>query len=205
MPLSEQRGFTLIECVVAAAVLLIGWTAVTGTLMASVRAVALEQGLSRGELLVTDRCECLRSLPFAVDRVPAGQDVPQNIVDEVFPWAMTQRNRDDEFYSSQARAGHPPATFFTTDRVGGVELETAATFVSSTRSGWQPIGPGLVEGFQSDVGDEPPAEAIIVVVSASWSCQGRPHEFVQTVVLADRQASTATFDDPADSIPGASL
>ena len=202
MRLSEQRGLTLVECVVAAAVLLTGWTAVAGTLAMSVRAVAGGRHLTQGELVVTDCCERLRSLPFAVSRLPVGQDAPDNVVDEVFPWATTQCNRDTAFYCPQARAGRPPATFFTTSRVGEVDVQTAATFVSSTRAGWRPADPGLVDGFRSHVGGGPPSEALTVVVSASWSDQGHTHELAQTMVLEDRQAPTSRFDDAAGGTPG---
>ncbi len=186
MRLRRSPGFTLLECVAAAAVLLIVWVAVSGTLVLATRARADADDRASAELAVTDLVERLRSLPLAAADKTAGDG--EDVVRIVFPHSVAELNIEAARFEPEATPSSPAGSFVTHSRVRAVDLETRAWFVVGTRDGWAPSDPADVEGRPSICADDLPSPDLVVLVSASWRRRGHTSVVEQRLVL--HQAST---------------
>jgi hypothetical protein len=180
--LRRSPGFTLLECVAAAAVLLIVWVVVSGTLVLATRVRAVADDRAAAELAVTDLVERLRSLPLAAvahEKAGDGGDV----VHLVFPHSVTGLNTEAARFEPAATASSPAGCFVTRARVGTIQLETRAWFVVGSRDGWVSSDPADVEGRPSISAADLPSPDLVVLVTARWRQQGRTSIVEQRLVL----------------------
>jgi type II secretory pathway pseudopilin PulG len=181
MRLRGSPGFTLLECVAAAAVLLIVWVAVSGTLVLASRARADAHDRATAELAVTDLVERLRSLPLATAGETAGDG--EDVVRLVFPHSVAGLNTEAARFEPGATPSSPAGSFVTRSHVRAVDLETRAWFVVGTRDGWVPCDPAEVGGRPLVCAADLPSPDLVVLVSASWRRRGRTSVVEQRLVL----------------------
>lgn len=187
------NGFTLIEAVVASALLLLACLAVTGTVLSAVNAGrVLEQRVLLEHLVQTERVR-LAVLPFAVRAVSPGaetqgQPSPSSLVGEVFPHAGAARNTAEAWIAD--RGGE--AVFHTTATREGVSLEREARFVRLDGSEWSGLPMAALNDWAIWEARVPPATMLEVVMRASAG--GR----TATCSLL-RSALTPSFGEPLDS------
>ena len=174
MPLGSGRGFSLLEAMVAVAMLACTVLAVTGM-------VSLAQGQTvrciheqQAQQVVANTVEDLRSLPFLrVGQAVAAGEGHADLMLTVFPHACISRNHDSAFYCPEGTPEWPAGTFVSSSPGPLGSLTTAATFVRSTPLGWVPLPEPLVGGFVADQATEVPGPALRVTVSLAWSEAGR--------------------------------
>lgn len=184
MRLGESAGLTLIECVAAAAVLLIAWTAASGTLVFAKRIRAEATRRAAAEREVTDLVERLRSVSFA-DRSTAEGVPAHDALDLVFPHAEVALNTVDAHFESESGDDWPAGSFLMQRRCGDVTLRSTACFVDDTRCGWRPVAVGEVAGRRFSDGDRPPTSALLVTITATWSRQGRSCTIERQLVILE--------------------
>jgi hypothetical protein len=189
MRLRRSPGFTLLECVAAAAVLLIVWGAVSCALVLAMSARANADDCAMAELAVTDLVERLRSLPLATAGETA--DDGEDVVRLVFPHSVADLDTEAARFEPGATPSCPAGSFVTRSYVGAVDLETRAWFVVGTRNGWAPCDPAEVEGRPWVCAADLPSPDLVVLVSASWRRRGRTSVVEQRLVLHQPSADDA--------------
>ena len=167
-----RSGFSLIEAVVASAVLLLTCAAVTGTLAAALRAErAVKQRSALQEVLAAESAR-LASLPFVVQAAaPQGGEAPgdlepPSLLAVVFPHALTEYNSPTAWYCDGRGLG-AAGSFVTLAGVDGVVLRREARFVVGAGSQWEAVVPASFQGWAVWAGDQVPATTVQVVLSAS--------------------------------------
>lgn len=166
-----RSGFSLIEAVVASAVLLLTCAAVTGTLAAVLRAErAVKQRSALQEVLAAE-CARLASLPFVVEAAaPQGEapgDLePPSLLAVVFPHALPEYDSPTAWYCDGRGLG-AAGSFITLVDVDGVALRRQARFVVGAGSQWEAVVPASLQGWAVWAGDQVPATTVQIVLSAS--------------------------------------
>jgi len=177
-----ERGMTLIEVTVAAAVVL----SIGGA--ATVRA--------RADACVAAQVEALRALPFD-DPSGAGATPVADLLGAVFPHAETARNTATAFFTAPALDGRPAGTFVTLHDAACGPLTVAATFVVADVDGFRPLDPARLAGYDHAAGTPPPADGLLVSVSARWQSGPRGGVVRRTVVIADRPVGLCPLATPS--------
>jgi hypothetical protein len=177
-----DRGLTLIEAVIAAAVVLV-------VVIAASRAVAtVDQSNVRGaaraaaEADVAAELENLRSLPFSGGDGAEGADV----LSCVFPHADPGRNSPDAAYQAEAQAGCPAGTFVTVKHAACGTETIAATFVVSTPDGFVPVAVARLAGYDARQARVLPGAALLVRVALAFSHDTHGGVVTRTELIADR-------------------
>jgi type II secretory pathway pseudopilin PulG len=155
------RGFSLIEAVVAVAVLALSCLAVTAVLHGSLKA---EAGIAaRREAVEALDAESarLRALPFFRQSAGPGQG-PPSLASEVFPHAQSWLDTDDASYDTDTGA------FITRGVVGGLRLTRTARFEKLSASGLEPVPAGDVQGWAVWSDARPPGTVLSVHLEAEW-------------------------------------
>jgi len=171
MQLMRRRsGFSLIEAVVAAAVLLLTCVAVGGTLAAVLRAErAVRQRSALQQVLVAESAR-LTSLPFFVQAAPP-QDVaaadlrPSSLLAVVFPHARPESNSSAACYCD-GRGPGTPGSFVTLVDADGVALRRETRFVVGGGTHWEVVMPVALEGWAVWAGRQVPATTVEIALSA---------------------------------------
>ena len=167
----SQRGLTLIEVVVAAALVLgvvIAASDGVGTFTATTA-----QGARRdlAEQRVADEIESLGALAFCDPSRPV--DEGADVISAVFPHADAARGTPQARFVPGAADGRPPGTFVTNVPDTDGVLTVAATFVAATACGWTPVTP--VPGVY-DAGRTAPLPSGALAVVVTYTCgRGRHH------------------------------
>jgi len=189
---------TLVEAVVAAAVVMTVVVAATGACLTARATAGAGQGRAGADACLAARIEELRALPYDE---PAGSGVgaPADLLSAVFPHADQSRDTAAAFFAPDARDGCAPGTFFTVRAAGGEPVTVAATFVVSTAGGFRPLDPALLAGYDHTDGGVAPAAALLLRVSVAWRGGGRAGTVRRTVVAADRPASLCPVAFPSPS------
>jgi prepilin-type N-terminal cleavage/methylation domain-containing protein len=161
MPL-RSRGFSLVEVVVAAAVLLVACVAVSRVVSVS---LASERSIGRRAVVedaLEAECQHLAALPYwcpASPPPPGGQVNPTSLLGDVFPHALGEYNLAQAYFSEP--------TFVTTRVSAEVCLRTVARFVVVDGEGEHAVAGAGLRGWAVWSGSEPPASSLAVTVQAS--------------------------------------
>jgi hypothetical protein len=165
-----RAGFTIVEAVVAAALLLATCVAVSRVLDGSIRAEASARHRVRLEEVLTSECQRLAGLPFFVESAGAGvadgPSAPDSLVAEVFPRGLSAQNSDDAFYVGTS-GGDEAGTFVTRSRVGEVTLSRHAVFLEDERDGAALVSSTEVDCWDCTTGAELPATCLAVTIQAA--------------------------------------
>jgi len=172
MHLTRRRsGFSLIETVVASAILLLTCAAVTGTLAAVLRAErALQQRSALQQVLASESAR-LVSLPFAVQAAPPhgeapGDLQPPSLLAVVFPHACPESNSATAWYCD-GRGPGTAGSFVTLADVDGFALRREARFVVGGGSQWETVMPVTLQGWAVWAGGQVPATTVEIALSVS--------------------------------------
>lgn len=160
------QGFSLLEAVVAAGLLLLTVTAVSACVGSAVRAAA-RLDRSREADAALHRCaERLRSLRFCAPSLPVPSDGPAapDLCSAVFPHAAPPKNTVEARY---VEAGGDPAvspgSFVTVVDEDGVEVRCTASFLRAADG--PRLAPADLAGWDVETAKEPPGPALEVVLS----------------------------------------
>lgn len=189
MSVVKVGGFSLIEVVVATAMLALVCTAVSACVAQAQRGIA---GLSlgdRSQRLVCDTLERLRSLPLyrvSHDAASGELQLEPCAVGELFPHALPERNEPDSWFAAEPGDGRPAGAFVTQTRCDGVTLQTTALFVVWTADGWRPVALSRLQGYAVWNARRLPSAALSVTVRAMWREEGRERSYALAAVLEGR-------------------
>ena len=194
----RQSGFSLIEAVVASAVLLLTCTAVSGTLAAALRAErSVRQRSALEEVLEEDGAR-LASLPFYCRAAPpqggAPADLqPSSLLAVVFPHAHPEWNSSTAWFCDSGGSG-APGSFVTLVDADGVTLRREARFVVGGGTEWEGITPAVLDGWAVWADGEVPATTVEVNLSVSAGDRA----VCTTMLLGALRASVAPPSTPSD-------
>jgi type II secretory pathway pseudopilin PulG len=168
----RRSGFSLIEAVVASAVLLLTCTAVGGTLLAVLRAERTVRQRSELEQILAAESARLTSLPFFVlADVPQGEAAgglePSSLLAVVFPHARRESNCPAAHYSDGLDGG-APGSFVTLVDADGVVLRREARFVVGEGTQWDVVTPEALEGWAVWGGRRLPATTVEITLSVRY-------------------------------------
>ncbi len=163
----DASGFSLLEAVIAAGLLLATVTAVSLSVGAAARASARLERTMEADRAVRSVAERLRSLPFCAPALPAPTGGPAaDLVAAVFPHAATWKNTAAARYAGAG--GDPddePGSFVSIWDEDGLQVRCTAWFLGA------PDGPRLVPedvtGWDVESSAAPPGPTLEVAVSAA--------------------------------------
>ena len=169
----ESRGFTLLEVVIASAMVLMTVVAATATVTSLARGASRQALAASADRVLRDEAARLLALPYCASAYPSaasGADPsalpPADLVAAVFPHAVAIANLPEAQYVTAGTADGPPAGSFVTRVVrGDVTVERVARFVSPP--GAAPLASSQVTGWSVWGSTPPPAEAIEVHLTAT--------------------------------------
>jgi hypothetical protein len=185
-----QAGFTILEAVIAAALLLATCVATSGVVSGATRADGAADLRDRLETALTGECERLAALPFqSVDDAAsqAGEGAAAgSLVSEVFPFARPELDSERAYYVGDS-GGDDAGTFVSISDVGDVRVRREAVFASG--DGDQPghLGPAELIGWDCALAGQPPATTLVVTVEVSE----RGHSATRTLILGALRPTVA--------------
>jgi hypothetical protein len=191
-PLRSAGGFTLLEAVMVAGLVLLTITAVTLCVVNVSRAgVRFEQGMD-GDRAAWRVAERLRALPFCAGsypqaRTPAG-DPASDVVVAVFPHADSARNTASARYAPVAGDGESAGSFVTLFIEDGVQVECVARFRAGPDG--PELGPEILSGWDSGSASAPPSGTLSVTLGVPGG--GRRTSFVRSALLKPLLSVQAT-------------
>jgi len=202
-PGDRQRptaGFSLLEVVVAAGLLLMTIAAVTACVNNSGSARARLQSAMDADRAVRVVAERLRSLPFCADTLPApssarGSDAT-DLVAAVFPHARVVENTEAARYivSAGEDADAPPGSFVTLVEESGVEVRCVAVFVAS--EGGAALDAAELDGWSArEMAASPGAVLLVRLTALSRGTE-------RTVSLMRSALTGPTVGRRQSSVPG---
>jgi prepilin-type N-terminal cleavage/methylation domain-containing protein len=186
-----RRGFTLIEVMIAASLMLLTAVCVTPLLVGGQQASARESRAGEARRLAQSTLEMLRGLPFAP---PAPQatatttDRAASVVGSVYPHADVARNRADAFVVLANSWPWSSGTFVTRHRVGVFEVTTGSRFGIATPDGFAPLSNTRLVGYDSSIDGELPSGVLFVAVHVAWAERGRGRSVTRCGTLHDDSA-----------------
>lgn len=167
--LPRSGGFTLLEAVIAAGLLLLVVTAVSLSVTAVTRADAHLRRAMAADRAIRSMAARLGALPYCAVAYPQtpGDDAGQDLVAAVFPHAEPYRNTVGARFVGLAEATTVPAgSFVTLVEEQGIEVRCVASYA------WAPEGPLLglpdVAGWDCMVSALPPGSTLVVCLSAEY-------------------------------------
>jgi hypothetical protein len=183
-------GFSLLEAVVAAGLLLLTVTAVSMCVGSAVRAGARLDRTRDADAALQRGAERLRSLPFCAPSLPALPGRPaSDLCTAVFPHASSWKDTASARYV--ATPGDPaasPGSFVTLLDDGGLEVRCSAWFLRGADG--PRLEPAELAGWDVEAAEEPPSSALEVVLSVRGAGGERSVRLVLTA-LAPGLASLA--------------
>ena len=203
MGLGERRGLTLIEVVVATAIIMGVVLATSDGIVAVKATTARAARRQSAEAGVAAKLEHLRGLPFApaaaargtlTDATPA-----RDLVSSVFPHADTTRDTDNAWFAPEARDGCPPGTFFTVVTLPIGRMTVAATFVAGTAGGWQAVPTPRLAGYDVRPSVELPSAALLVRVTVVWQADARQGAVSRSAIISDPPQGPCRLAAPSAS------
>ena len=179
-PAAASRGLTLVEVVVAAAIVLLVVTAASSTIGVVNAAGARAGGRDAAEAAVASELAALRGLPFAA------KGTADAVVAAVFPQADPAATTRRSFFAAAARDGCPAGTYFTVRETPAGPLTVAATFLTSTSCGWAPVDAARLQGFDARTAAVLPAAALLVRASVAWRVGMQAGVVTRATIVLDR-------------------
>jgi prepilin-type N-terminal cleavage/methylation domain-containing protein len=189
---ASRHGFTLIEVVIAASLLLLTVVCATPLLIGSQRNAARESRATEARRLAQSTVERLRSLPFAPPgpaRTATAAQPDGCAVAALFPHADQGRNGPDAFVVLSDGGPWLAGTFVTRRRVGAYLVTTESRFAAATAGGFAAVSTARLAGYASS-GDELPSGALIVTVQVSWTEHGNERSVTRHDILLDQARAT---------------
>lgn len=160
---ARTRGFTLLEAVIASALLLVAITAVTACVTSVSRAGARVEREAVGRRAARTVAARLLALPFCADAYPQTSAQPSaaagDLVGAVFPHAVMERNTATARYvAGDVEPDIPAGSFVSAFAVGGGAVTCVARFLRA------PEGPALAPAdlaqWDASVALSPPAPSV---------------------------------------------
>lgn len=194
----RRSGFSLIEAVVASAVLLLTCAAVGGTVDAVLRAERATRQRTALEQVLAAESARLTSLPFFVQAMPpqsteVGDLRPSSLLAVVFPHARPELNSPLACYCDGTGPG-TPGSFVTLVDADGFTLRRETTFVLGGGSDWKTVMPVALEGWTVWAGRRVPATTVEIALSVRSE-----HRTASTdLILGALRARVAPPSTPAD-------
>ena len=169
MHLSARRhGFSLIEAVIAVAILGLACVAVSGVLSATLHAERSVERRRHLEAVLAAEGERLAALPYYRRADGAQRPAsPASLLGEVFPHASPACNAPEAYYADGWGAA-PAGTFVSEVLAGDITVQRVARFVIASRAGLDPVAAEALSAWSVWSGTLPPAGLIEVVMQASW-------------------------------------
>ena len=169
MRLSARRhGFSLIEAVVAVAILGLACVAVSGVLSASLKAERTVERRRHLEAVLAAEGERLTALPYyrhaAGEQPPAS---PASLLGEVFPHASPACNAPEAYYSDGSGAA-PAGTFVSDVLADDLTVRRVSRFVAVSPAGLEPVAVEALSDWAVWSDAVPPAGLLEVELQASW-------------------------------------
>jgi hypothetical protein len=193
---SGSAGFSLLEVVIAAGLLLLTVTAVTLSVTTASRGAARLEGAMDADRAVRTTAERLRALPFCASAYPVlGTAAPsarraRDLVAAVFPHARTASNTPTAWFVGADEDDVAAGSFVTVLDVGGVSVRCVAKFLAAGNG--LPLDAAALAGWAQWEATEPPASALEVRMRAVSSGSAR-------LVVIVRSALGAPVIDPRSS------
>jgi hypothetical protein len=168
-------GFSLLEVVIASALLLITIAAVTTCVVSISRA-----GTRLGETMNRDRAvravaDRLGALPFCADSYPQINAESANpagdLVAAVFPHARPAQNTATASYAAGGEGEAPAGSFVTWLTEDGVQVKCVARFLAGL-DGVTALGPEDLVGWDAAAAGAPPAPTLAVRVTVEGGGSG---------------------------------
>ena len=169
MHLSARRhGFSLIEAVIAVAILGLACVAVSGVLSATLHAERSVERRRHLEAVLAAEGERLAALPYYRRADNAQRPViPASLLGEVFPHASPACNAPEAYYADGSGAA-PAGTFVSDILADDLTVRRVSRFVAVSSAGLEPVALGVLSGWAVWSDAVPPAGLIEVELRASW-------------------------------------
>ena len=163
-----RGGFSLIEAVIAVAILGLACVAVSGVIGTTLHA---ERSLERRrhlESVLASEGERLAALPY-YRRADAPQPPasPASLLGEVFPHASPACNAPEAYYADGSGAA-PAGTFVSDILADGITVHRVSRFVAASPAGLEPVALDALSGWAVWSDAAPPAGLVEVELQASW-------------------------------------
>jgi len=161
-------GFSLIEAVIAVAILGLACVAVSGVLGATLHA---ERSLERRrhlEAVLAAEGERLAALPYY--RRADGAEwpaSPASLLGEVFPHASLAGNAPQAFYADGSGAA-PAGTFVSDIPADDITVNRVSRFLAVSPAGLEPVPLEALSGWAICSDSVPPAGLVEIELQASW-------------------------------------
>ncbi len=192
---ARQGGFSLIEAVVAVAILGLACIAVSGVLGMSLHA---ERSLERRrhlEAVLAAEGERLAALPYY--RRADGAEwpaTPASLLGEVFPHASPACNTPEAFYADGSGAA-PAGTFVSDVLAGDITVQRVSRFVVASPAKLEPVPFEDLSAWAVWSDSLPPAGLIEVELQASWRGLVLERRLVLSVLPPTVAASVAAAEE----------
>jgi len=192
----SRGGFSLLEVVIAAALLLLTVTAVSSTVVGVSRAGARLRASMDADRAMRSVAERLRTLPYCASSYPqplggSGEE-GADVLAAVFPHADSAQNAQRARYAAAADDGGAPAgSFVTLLTRDGVLVQCVAWFQASPDG--PRLGPEKLAGWDVAESDAPPAPTLSLTLSADPG--GRSIRIVRSALSVPSIA-------PSPALPG---
>lgn len=168
---SLREGFSLLEVVIAAGLVMATVTVVTATVVNASRAGSRIDSSMTVDRVLRREVERLRALPYCAPSYPTMSQPhwaegcsAEDLVGAVFPHAVASANRESARYVIVgATAEQPAGSFVTCEEVDGLSLTRVARFLAA--EGSEPLGPDASAGWAVWCASPPPAAALEVRVN----------------------------------------
>ncbi len=179
------RGFSLIEAVLASAILLLTAAATTGVVTASLSGREVETTQTHLEQRVQAELARLSALPYVLPAETAGPEgidpaQASSLLEAVFPHALVEYNSARAFFAPASL--DQPCTFTTIAELPWGTMRVTGCFMDHGDVAWQPADASAVDGWAVWLDATPPSSAVRITVEAV-STGPRPHRAEATVVL----------------------
>jgi type II secretory pathway pseudopilin PulG len=186
--MQRQCGFSLIEAVVASAVLLLTCTAVGGTLATVLRVERTVRQRSDLEQVLAAESARLTSLPFFVQAQPpqgeaVGELQPTSLLAVVFPHARREFDSPAAYYCD-GLAGGTPGSFVTLVDIDGAALRREARFVVGPKTPPEFVTPEALDGWAVWSGRRLPATRVVIALSVRRGDHTASADLVLTALRA---------------------
>jgi len=187
-------GFTLVEVMIAASLLLLTVVSATPLLVGSERTASRESRAAEARRLAQSTFERLRSLPFAPPSSPPAAAAPDPdgcVLAALFPHADAGRNGPDDFIVFADDGSWPAGTFVTRRHVGAYVITTASRFAAAASGGFSAVPTARLAGYDLSSSDELPSGALNVGVRVSWVEYGQERSVARRDTLLDEWRARA--------------
>jgi hypothetical protein len=185
-------GFSLLEVVIAGALLLLTVTGATACVTAVSRAGQVSEGAMAADRALAAVATRLGSLPFCPSELPAPAAArgagAADLVSAVFPHADAGDGTEGARFMEVAEDGLPAGSFVTSLSLDGVTVVCVARFRDAA-GGW--LGPDDLVGFDVRVAAVLPAAVLALDLRVATSSRPRSYRF-------ERHAGATTLLDPEE-------